>query len=169
MRVAISTLLVLALAAPAVAGAGQHGPGRGPGFGAEPGAGFEGFVERRGERLAEALDLTAEQRAAFDQMRADGVAAAQPRLAEMRQLGGELRALLDAGSDDAAAVGAKVLAIHRLRGELRAERERFESEFAKLLDDQQRFAWQAMRENRPGRGPGRHDGFGRRLGPPPAD
>jgi len=177
MRWTMSTLLALALAAPVAAGAGEpgrgHGPGFGPGFG--PGALFdpemlEERIERHAERLADALELTDAQRAAFDELREEGIGTAKTKLGEMRELGERLQALLDSASPDAAAVGAKVIALHELRQELRATRESFESEFAKLLTDEQKFAWDALRETRPGFGEDGPRGFGmRRHGPPPIE
>jgi hypothetical protein len=89
----------------------------------------------------------------------------------MRALGEELHGLLDSGSPDPAAVGERVLALHGLREELRQARESFASEFAALLTEEQRFAWEALREARGPLGPdgpgfGRGYGHGRRGGPP---
>jgi Spy/CpxP family protein refolding chaperone len=96
------------------------------------------------------------------------MASAQPRLAEMRALAEALHALLDSGSTDAQAVGEKAIALHRLRGELRAERQAAEAEFVKLLSAEQRFAFEALEESRPlrrDRRGGRH-GPGWGLGAP---
>jgi len=155
---------LLALAVPALAGQpGRPGPFRGPG-----GPGFEGLDERldqRAERLADALDLTAEQRAAFDQLRDDAMAAAEPKMERMRTAGEELRTLLEADTGDATAVGNLVLEMHRLRAELRASRQQVEQGLEALLTDAQKLALNAVRETRPR--PRRFDGAGP-GGPPPA-
>jgi len=160
----LAAAALLAIAIPALAGQpGRPGPFRGPG-----GPDLEGLDERldqRAERLADALDLTAEQRAAFDQLRGDAMAAAEPKIERMRAAGEELRGLLDAGTSDATAVGNLVIEVHRLRGELRASREEVEQGLEALLTDAQKLAFDAVREIRPrprrfaGEGPG---------GPPPA-
>lgn len=177
MRTFRLTLAALLLAAPALATGGPgrpgafgpgHGPGRGPGFG--PGFG----IEERLDRLADLLDLDQSQRAAFEQLRAEHRLAARPKLERMRALHEELDALLDGGSNDAAAVGGKMLAIRQLRDELRAEREAGEAELVKLLDAEQRIAFETLKEARetmrgPGRGPGFGHGFGPRHGGPDVD
>ncbi len=172
LRWTVPALVTLALAAPALAGPGGGAyPARGPG--AEPRGGpgaehrrgpmldpelMEELFDERAERIAELLDLTAEQRAAFDKARTDGFDAARPKMERMRLAGDELRALLDSGSTDAAQVGAKVIAMHRLRGELQAERKAVEAELSKLLTDEQRFAYRALREaHRDARARGPHE------------
>jgi Spy/CpxP family protein refolding chaperone len=172
MRTFRLTLAALLVAAPALAigGPGRpggfgpgHGPGRGPGFG--PGFG----IEERLDRLAEILDLDESQRAAFEQLRAEHRDAARPKLERMRALHQELDALLDSGSNDAAAIGGKMIALRGLRDELRAEREAGEAELVKLLTPEQRIAFETLKEARESmreRGPGDGPGFGARRGGP---
>lgn len=163
---------LVAAALPALAGQQRHGgPFAGPGGPGGPDQEMLGErLEMRAERLAEALDLTAEQRTAFTQLREDAVAAAEPVVERMREAGEELRGLLDGGSADEAAVGALVLEMHRLRGELRSNRENVESGLEALLTDAQRLALDAVRETRPR--PRRFGGPGGDRpgpgGPPPA-
>jgi len=140
-----TTLAALLFAAPLLAAPGGPGPA---GHRFDPGP--DDRFAPRGERIAELLDLDAAQRAAFEQMRADGMAAARPKLEQLRTLHEEMRTLLDGGSTDVAAIGTKALAIHRLRGDLRAEREAAKAEFVKLLSDEQRFAYEALEEARQG-------------------
>lgn len=158
---------LLALAIPALAGPpGRPGPFRGP-----DGPDFDALGERldqRAERLADALDLTADQRTAFDQLRDEAMAASQPKIERMRTAGEELRTLLDAGTTDAAAVGRLVIEMHQLRADVRTSREGVEQGLEALLTETQRAALKAIQETRPrarrfeGGGPG---GPG---GPPPA-
>jgi Spy/CpxP family protein refolding chaperone len=172
MRTLRTTLAALLLAAPVLAapgGAGRHG-----GFGRDFGPGPDHSRGARHDRMAELLELDATQRAAFDRLRADGFDSAKPKFEQMRALHDEVRALLDAGSTDAAAIGAKVLAAHQLRNELRAERGAAEAEFVKLLSDEQRFAFEALREARDAfgerrRGHGSRHGFGPRRGGAPGE
>lgn len=175
MRWTVCTLAALALAAPAVAGphgrGGFGGPGRmgGPGFG-DPEA-MEERMDQRAERMAELLDLTADQKAAFDKLRAEEFERAKPKMERMRAAHEELRGLLDADTNDAAKVGALVIETHRLKGELKAAKDTVESELVKLLDDEQRFAFEALKESRKGghdrRGRGRRGGRGGWDAPPP--
>jgi Spy/CpxP family protein refolding chaperone len=111
---------------------------------------MEGLLEMRSERLADALELTAEQRATFDRLRAEALAAAEPAREQMRAGHDELRTLLDGANPDAAEVGAKMIEIHRLHGELRAARDKFERDLEATLSDAQKLAWKAVRETRPG-------------------
>jgi Spy/CpxP family protein refolding chaperone len=170
MRQLHATIVSLLLAAPVLAAPGGWGRGGGPGFGS---GGPGDRIERRAERVADLLELDDAQRTAFDQMLGAGLAAARPKLDQMRALHQELEALLDSGSTDEAAIGAKLLAIHRLRAELRAGREAARAEFVALLSDEQRFAFEAfdeMREMRRGR-QGRRGahGFGGGAGGPELD
>lgn len=164
MRKTTAVIVSLLAATPLLAAPGDYGrpgaPGRG--FG-EPGARFE----RRAERVADLLKLDDTQRAAYERMRIAGGETAQPKLEQMRALHGELQALLEGGSTDARAIGEKTLALHQLRAELRAERQAAEAEFVALLNEQQRFAFEAFKESRQMRRGrhGRHGGPG--FGPGP--
>jgi Spy/CpxP family protein refolding chaperone len=168
--VAVGALVAL----PALAGR-PHGPGPGgPGPGGLDPERLDAFLEMRAERLAEALDLSADQRANFERLRGEMRASAEPSRERMRTVGEELRALLDADAPDAAQVGAKVIEMHRLRGELRAAREKLERDFEATLSEAQKLAWSAVKETRPGRhlrgrmGGGPGDGpFGGPFGGPP--
>lgn len=169
MRTLRTTLVALLLAAPVLA---APGGGRHAGFGRDFGHGPEHVRGARHDRIAELLELDETQRAAFDRLRADGFDAARPKFERMRALHDEVRALLDAGSTDAAAIGAKVLAAHQLRHALRAEREAAEAAFVELLSEEQRFAYEALREAREAfgerrRGPAARHGFGPRRGGAP--
>jgi Spy/CpxP family protein refolding chaperone len=167
-------LATLALASPALAERGRpprlelrFDPGR-----------FEEHLDERAERIADLLDLTDDQRRAFDELRSRSFDGVRPKFERMRTLGEELRDLLDGASPEPAAVGAKVIALHELREELGAARDAFESELDKLLTDEQRFAFDALRKARRdfesrgprdfGHGPG--PGFGHDFDePPPID
>lgn len=180
-RWTVPALLALVLATPALAGPGpggyprhgddRRGPG-GPGPMFDPEA-MDELLDARADRIAELLDLTADQRAAFDKAIADGRDAARPRMDRMRQVGDALRAELDSSAPDPAAVGAKVIEMHQLRSELREARKMVEADLEKLLTDEQRFAFEALKESRKGshdrRGPGRRGGPGGWDAPPPPE
>jgi Spy/CpxP family protein refolding chaperone len=146
--------LTLALASPAVARHGPHGRGAGdeqrfdrggPLF--DPEALAERFDERA-DRIDALLDLTDDQRAAFDRKRAEAFEDARPKVERMRSVGEELRELLDSGTTDAAQVGSRVIEMHRLKAELKATRETVESELVEILTEEQRFAFEALKEAR---------------------
>jgi len=157
----------------AQAGFRDREPGSGPGFGPGPDLDrLEMMLDQRADRVADALELTRDQRAAFDELRRTRLDAAKPDLEALREGAEELRALLDGGSADATEVGERVIALRELRQRLRAEREGFERDFSNLLTEKQRFAWEALLRARPGpdgdrsRGPrsgrGGPHGFGAR-------
>ena len=136
--------------APAAALAGDRHDSRG-GIGEDPrwdADQLEDRLEFHAERIADLLELTADQRTAFDRIRADAFAAARPKIEQMRQEGDDLRELLDAERPDAATVGAKVIEIHRLREDVRATKKSVESELVKLLTPEQKFAFDALKEAR---------------------
>ena len=87
----------------------------------------------------------------------------------MRAAHQQLRTLLDADSPDPAAVGTQAIAIDQARDGMRAARERFETDFTATLTETQRAIYQALQEERPGRGPFRghrgHRGPGGPDGP----
>jgi len=161
MRWTTPLLLSLAIVAPAVAGPGGErwgGHGRGEGRAFDPEA-MEARMEARADRLAELLDLTDEQRAAAEALHASHRAQAEPLRDEMRQLGEELHGLLDAGSSDAEAVGAKVIRMHEVKAEMQASRQQLDEQFSALLTSEQQAAWAALKESR--RGPEGRRGFHR--------
>jgi Spy/CpxP family protein refolding chaperone len=191
MKTSLMTAVLLATTAPVVAspgggyGADRHAgpPGGfgGPGemFGGDP----QTLIDRLSEhadRMADLLDLTADQRSAFDRLKQDSLDQVKTKLDAARADGDELRVLLDSSNPDPATVGAKAIALHQTRSDLRDLRKTFEDEFSKILTDQQRFAFEKLREARrfdsgPGgmHGPGGPGGpgFGRRFDrrPPPPD
>ncbi len=186
MRWILIPALTLALVAPLAAQPGPDGM-RGAGFGprAMNGRGggpnfdpamMEEHLQARAEQIAKALNLTTEQRAAFDKLRQDRLATARTQMDQMRQLGDDLRTLLANPSPDPAAVGTKVIALDQMRTQLRDQRKRFEDAFSKILTPEQQFAFQAILDMRPGPGMGRgarqgghgmHGGYGMRDGSGP--
>jgi Spy/CpxP family protein refolding chaperone len=126
--------------------------------------GHFGMHGMRGDRLAASLNLTADQQASAKQLRDDMRAKAKPLFEQARQQWQDLRALLEVAKPDAAAVGAKAIAAHQTRQQLKALRTEFESKFSALLTSDQLEKYQkfqAMRQEFGGR-----RGFG--DAPPPA-
>jgi protein CpxP len=127
----------------------EAGPGRG----------------RRAERLAEYLDLSAEQQATWKSLREKHRADTQPLREEGRALHDRMRAAIDAPNPDATAVGEAALALKAYRGKVRASHEAFKAELAAVLTPEQKTRFEAMQALR-GPGRGRHGaGKGRRHGP----
>jgi len=143
MRAIVATLATLVLVPPAFAAHDLRG--RAPRFDAGR---LEERLEERSDRVADLLDLSADQRASFESLRERSLLDARAKMERMHELGDELRTLLDAAAPDATEVGAKAIALHRLREELSAGRDAFAAEVAKILTAEQRFAFEALQEAR---------------------
>jgi Spy/CpxP family protein refolding chaperone len=147
---ALAALAAPALAEPAAAAEPERSgrwERRGPG-GLER---LEGLAERRAERLADALELTAEQRTAWSALRAERRAAAREQVESARRAGRELRALLDADAPDPRAVGERLIELHRLRADRGRARDDLRAGLEELLDAEQRARLDALETMRPGR------------------
>jgi Spy/CpxP family protein refolding chaperone len=142
-RIASTLTLALALAALPALAQPPGAPGGGPGdrgFGPSP---------QQLRALFDYLDLTPQQAAAARGVFADARTAAEPLVAQVRDLRQQLEDLLAAANPDAAAVGQAVVAAHGVRGQLSDLRARTESDFRALLTPEQvsRFDdFQALRE-----------------------
>jgi len=137
---------------------GAAGPGGEPGPGGPPGD--AGFGPGHGRALAAFLELTDEQIDAATALREAAHQQAEPLRTELADLGGQLRDLLAADPADPTAIGETTLAIHAVRGQLRAIAEGLEADFVALLTPEQvaryeafRAALRALRGPHPG-GPG---------------
>ena len=96
--------------------------------------------------LARYLRLTPEQvvqqRQLVQALRAD----LDPLREQRRALREDLRAALDGGSPDACAVGAIVVDLSELRGQIRAELEEFDDAFSAILTPPQLARYEALKE-----------------------
>lgn len=111
------------------------------------------------ERIAEALELTPEQRQAARAVRDEALQVARPKLEAVKGLHQELKALLEQSNPDPRAVGDKMISLHRVRQELKALREQSRERFVALLDANQKEKLEALEAMRPR--PGRRGGPGR--------
>jgi len=132
-----------------------------PAVGRAEGYGMHGGMGMHGRHLADSLNLSADQQASAKKLRDDMRAKAEPLFQQARQQWQELQTLLDGAHPDAAEVGAKAIAAHNTREQLRALRQDFDTKFSALLnaDQLQKFQkFQSMRQE-----------FGARrgFGPPP--
>ncbi|HBL26342.1 MAG TPA: hypothetical protein DD490_05855 [Acidobacteria bacterium] len=115
------------------------------------------------EALADSLDLSETQVTQVEKIHAKTRAALEPLLAEQKTLGEAVRAALDNG-EDAATVGAAVIAAHEHRQKIRALHEAADGEIEALLTAEQLTRWQALKAARRHMPPGVHGGPG--FGPP---
>jgi Spy/CpxP family protein refolding chaperone len=137
--------------------AGRPGGGRGPGGPGGPG--------RDGPPLDRILNLTPDQKTAWDALRKEQREAMRPLWEEQRRLEDQLRDALEAPSPDPAAVGQRAIAAHAGRKKMKAEGDRFHQRLVDILDAQQReklAMFEQMRQR--GGGPG---GMGGPEPPPP--
>lgn len=122
---------------------------------------MERRAEHQAERLTRALDLTPEQQVTLGRLQADLQTVIEPLADGMRAAHQQLRTLLDTESPDPTAVGTQAIAIDQARDGMRAAKERFDTDLMAILTETQRAIYQALQEERPGRGPfsghrGRH-------------
>jgi Spy/CpxP family protein refolding chaperone len=113
----------------------------------------------RGDRIADDLGLTQEQRASWRALRGEQREQMRPLRAEGRELRRRLRETIEAEPADAAAVGQATLALKSHRERVRAQREAFEQQLHGLLSPEQqqkleamKAARRALRQGREGRG-----------------
>ena len=96
--------------------------------------------------LARYLRLTPEQvqqqRQLVQALRAD----LEPLRAQRTALREDLRAALEGGSPDACAVGAIVVDLSELRGQIRGELEEFDDAFSDILTPEQLVRYEALKE-----------------------
>lgn len=154
VTVATAALLGLAaLPAPAAEGAqgrrlmrGPHGPG--------------------GDRMADFVGLTEEQKAQWDQMRQEFHESMRATFEQQRANGEKLREALDADQPDPAAVGRMLISMHQQRKQFERQHEALEQRLRGALTPEQQTKFDAFQAARP-KGPmGRH-GFGPMFVPGP--
>lgn len=152
--IAVSALLALA-ALPALAGPGREGRGEGRGGG-----------HGLGRLLPSAayLDLTADQKAAVEQMREDAKSKMQPLMERQREARREQRSLLESAQPDAAAVGRLTIEMHQSRQSVKDLMKTTEQSFVALLNADQKAKyenWRELRSERRERGERRRGGHDR--------
>jgi Spy/CpxP family protein refolding chaperone len=130
-RILTLCLAAILLAGVAAFAAGAHGEGwkhmGGPG---EMGA-------HHAAMIAQALDLTDDQKAAAKKLHEELAAKAQPLMTQHHQQMAEIKTLLDSGNADAAEIGQKVIAAHATGQQLKALHEDFKTRFSALLNADQ--------------------------------
>ena len=151
-------LAVAALAAILAAPAFAQPPG-GPGGSGGPGGPGGAFGERIVERLTRLLELNDTQHATLEQL-ADRLAdTTRPIHEQMRTNQQQIETLLEGSNPDATAVGRLVVANHGLQQQIKAARERFDTDFSAVLTAEQRASYDTAKKFLQHRGPGGHRGF----------
>jgi Spy/CpxP family protein refolding chaperone len=146
----IAIVGVAALLSAAVAGAQpSHGPGSPAGRMRHP---------AMMGRLARVLELTEEQKAAIKKQMEQQRPQRQALHAQMRDNRVKLKALLDGGNPDPAAVGQLTIQEHKLRQQAKAQREQDRQALRALLTPEQQAKFDLLESMKPGggeRAPGR--------------
>jgi Spy/CpxP family protein refolding chaperone len=99
------------------------------------------------DRLADYLSLTAAQKAQVQQLHEKLKQTVEPLFEEHRRLADEVRAALDA-NEDAATVGAAVIAAHEQGKKIRAAHDQFSTDVEAILTPAQLSRWRALQDAR---------------------
>jgi Spy/CpxP family protein refolding chaperone len=121
----------------------------GPGFRHRMGP--HGDMSRHAEFLAEALDLTAEQKAAAEKIHNEVAAKAEPLMEQRHQQWREIHEMLDSGSTDATALGQRLIAAHAVGEQLKALHEDAMARISALLNAEQLEKFKKIQERHHGR------------------
>jgi Spy/CpxP family protein refolding chaperone len=138
---------------------GRRAHGDHPGFAAGGEHGSHHPGHHRGHRLrflAEALDLTAEQREAAKGLGEDLHRDLAPLREELRSKHQELRSALEGTQPDPTTVGRLTIELDQVRDRMRARVETFESALEALLTPEQQDRLERLREHRHRRFRGGH-------------
>ncbi|MDY7094707.1 MAG: Spy/CpxP family protein refolding chaperone [Acidobacteriota bacterium] len=120
-----------------------------------------------GDRLAERLDLTADQKAAWETLRDEHRAQMEPLMTQIHEQRDQIREALESGSADATAVGQLMINNHRLLEQIKASREALDEAFRGLLTTEQQQTLDEIKASRGERGDRSHRGHrGHRGGGP---
>jgi len=170
MRLGKKTMwLSLAVALSVVVAAGAAGPredGEWGGWGADDHPRMEQFHERRLERMADVLDLSAQQIEQWQEIFASRNVKREAEGSEIHALHEQIRALASADDPDVTAIGERVIEAHRLMEAAQAEREALHAELMSILTPEQKERFEVLQELRPERGEFGHRGRrGRRPRP----
>lgn len=124
---------------------------------------------RRGDVLADYLQLTDAQKSAWKSARSDFEAAVKPLHDQQRATHEQIEQMLDGGNADATAVGKLMLSIKSIGDQIKAAHDALETKLEATLTTEQKAkyqAFQAAREFLQQRGPRPDAGPGQHPGPP---
>lgn len=102
----------------------------------------------RGDRLAEYLGLTAEQRSSIEALRNEQRKQAEPLRAEGHEVHQALRTLMDQDSPDPTALGAAMIAVKQHDAKMKASHEAFLAKLKAQLNPEQKQKFEAMKAAR---------------------
>jgi protein CpxP len=131
---------VLALGLAGAGLAADEGAGRGEGRGGRHG--------RHGGDFMRSLNLTEDQKAQLKTMREQQREALKPVFDQERALREQIREALESGNPDASRIGQLEIQSHRLRQQIRAEREKAMASFVNVLTPEQKAQWEQMKQQR---------------------
>ncbi len=101
------------------------------------------------DRIAAALGLNDEQKAAWAAARHTFWTTTQPLREQARSLRGEIDALVAQGSPDPAVVGQKTIALYGVRQQIQAAHTAMDSAIASMLSPEQKLKLEALKAARP--------------------
>jgi Spy/CpxP family protein refolding chaperone len=139
LALAFGAALLLAVGLAAADGMHEHMAMHGPGM-------MAGDMSAMIDHLAKALDLTAEQKAAVEQIHKETMAKAQPLLADHHQKMEAVEELLSASNPDPAQVGERVIAAHAVMEQIKALHEEAHAKVAALLTPEQAAKFKTLQE-----------------------
>jgi Spy/CpxP family protein refolding chaperone len=134
-------LWITMMTAAVVATAGGQAMAEGPHHGGPP-----------PQRIAAALGLTDQQKAAWDAAFSTMKATSQPLHAQAKAIRTEIDALFAQGNPDPAVLGQKMIAMHAVREQLTQARATMEGATAAVLTDEQKVKLDALKAARPPHG-----------------
>src|SRR5262245_1950517 len=102
------------------------------------------------DRIAAALGLNDQQKAAWETARQTFWTTTKPLHEQARALHAEIEGLLSQGSPDPTVIGQKTIALHGLRQQIRAAHDAMDSTIASMLTDEQKVKLDAIKAARPG-------------------
>jgi len=106
------------------------------------------------DRIAAALQLTDEQKAAWTAAHQNFRATAEPLFAQARALHDEIESLIDQGNPDPAVVGQKTIALHAVHQQIKSAHDALDAAVNAMLTPEQKTKLEALKAMRPGP----HDG-----------
>mgnify|MGYP001145629125 CR=1 FL=1 len=110
------------------------------------------------DRLAERLDLTTDQKAAWQNLREEHRAEVEPLMTRVHEQRDQIREALESGSADATAVGQLMINNHQVHQQIKASREAMEEAFRNLLTTEQQQTLDEIKASRGERGMRGHRG-----------
>lgn len=115
---------------------------------------------QRGDRMAEYLGLSAEQRSSIEALRTEERKQNEPLRAEGHEVHQALRTLIEQENPDPAALGAAMLAVKQHEAKMKASHEAFEAKVKASLTPEQKQKFEALKAAREvGHGRGGRGGF----------